>query len=79
MSAAIFAIRDGVLISTSIEAAFFDRVILSASDRSRSTASSSNAASIASWSMWISDSRGSKCSGSVAPSRIESWNEYRDR
>ena len=34
MSAAIFAIRDGVLISTSIDAAFFDSVILSASVRS---------------------------------------------
>ena len=34
MSAAIFAIRDGALIRTSIEAAFFDSVILSASVRS---------------------------------------------
>jgi len=56
-----------------------DSVIFSPSVRLRSAASSSNAASIFSWSRWISLNRGSKCSGRVAPSRIESWNEYRDR
>ena len=48
---------------------------LIASDSRSSTASSSKAASIASWSMWSFERRGSKCNGRVAPSRIESWKE----
>ena len=63
------------MISTSIEAAFFDSVILSRLGQvARSTASSSKAASIASWSMWISDRRGSKCKrqgGAVADGVVE--------
>ena len=73
MSAAILADAHGCLDQCLDRGGFLRQrdLVALATDR-RSAASSSKAASMASSSMWISDRRGSKCSGSVAPSRIES-------